>query len=339
MALTISTSIDLLLYGLLLVLFMVFFGIPSIEKYQKKDTIFVTSQESTNGIEAPAVSLITLNATTGYGWKAHTNQTNSFQNRFNMAFLLDHCQEINYTNLEYCIANNSFELTDFMTTATFGMTSVGQLNKTSWTEDVGITRNGRVYTWNPQRKITPEKEQIVFLSLYKNFTYFIFVHDIDFNVISANRLGATPAFWEFNGNTMQTHYQEIKLVKHKRLNTDRQPCEEDESYRMLDCVKESFAEQVGCRLPWDRTSKQDRDICTKREQFQHFEKKFEASLLDEINKVKKITGCLTPCSYKEYRFLTSVPKKLYMPFVPDDQIGVLLWAMSRDTDINEEVLL
>ena len=167
-----------------------------------------------------------------------------------------------------------------------------------------------------------------------------FVHDIDFYMVSTNRLGATKAFWEFNGNTMQTHYHEITLVKHKRLNLDRQPCEEEKNYRFLDCVKESFTQQVGCRLPWDKTSKQEyRDVCTKREQFQQFETLIEASTIDEINKLKKITGCLTPCSYKEYKFLTSVPKNLFIPLVPDDQIGVLLWAMSRDTDMNEEVLL
>ena len=82
--------------------------------------------------------------------------------------------------------------------------------------------------------------------------------------------------------------------------------------------------------PWYVSPKQDQD--------QQFETFFETSLIDEINEVKKVTGCPTPCSYKEYKFLTSAPKKLFMPFVPDDQIGILLWAMSRDTDINEEVL-
>ena len=339
MALTVSTSIDLFLYGLLFVLFMVFFGIDSIEKYQKKDTIFVTSQESTNGIEAPAVSLIALNDTTGFGWKAHTNQTGSFQGKYNMAFLFDHCQEINFTNLEDCITNDSFGLTDFLTTATFTMSplTVGQLYKTSWTEDVSLTTNGRIFTWNPQRNITPHYTQIVFLSLYKKFTYYVFVHDLDFYMISTNRFGATPAFWEIMGNTMQTHYQEIKLVKHKRLNIDRQPCEEDENYRMLDCVKESIAEQVGCRLPWDRATKQDREICTTRDQFHHFDSFLFTSTTDEINQVRKMTGCLTPCSYREYKFLTSVPKTLYAPIVPADQIGIGLWAMSRETEINEEV--
>ena len=125
-------------------------------------------------------------------------------------------------------------------------------------------------------------------------------------------------------------------MKHKRLNIDRQPCEEDENYRMLDCVKESIAEQVGCRLPWDRATKQDREICTTRDQFHHFDSFLFTSTTDEINQVKKMTGCPTPCSYKEYKFLTSVPKTLYVSsIVPADQIGIGLWAMSRETEINE----
>ena len=335
----IATAIDFSLYGLLFVLFMVFFGVPSIEKYQRKDTIFVTSKVSTNGIEAPAVSIIVLNEN-GYGWKANTSQTSSLLGRYNMAFLLDHCKEINLTDVEHCIAKNSFELTDFMTTATFKLSpsTVGELNKTSWTEDINITPDGRIFTWNPQRNITPEWEDLVFLSVYKNFTYFIFVHDIDFYIIGTNRLGATPAFWTFNGKTMQNHYQEIVLVKHKRLNLDHQPCEEDESYRMLDCVKKSFAEQVGCRLPWDKPTTQVGGVlCTTRDQFKQFDTFFKTSTTDEIDQVKKLTGCQTPCSYKEYKFLTSVPKTLEMPLVPDDQIAVALWGVSRNTEIKEEV--
>ena len=336
-------AIDIFLYGLLLVLFMVFFGIPSIEKYMRKDTIFVTSQDSTNnGIEAPGVSIIALNISTGYGWKSSTNQTNSgMLARYSTTFILDHCREINQTDLEKCIAVDSFDLTEFMTTATYGLsqTSVGKLNKTSWTMHVGQTPDGKVFTWNPQRVITPHRDHIMFLSLYKNFTYFIFVHDIDFYIISTNRLGATKAFWEFNENTMQSHYQEIALVKHKRLNLDHQPCEEDENYRMIECVKESFAKQVGCRLPWDKTTKHDRRVCSKREQFKQFEDMFVTITTDEIDQVKNMTNCLTPCSYKEYKFLTSIPKTLFIPIVPDDQIGIGLWGVSRSTEIKEEVFL
>ena len=85
MALAVSTSIDLFLYGLLFVLFMVFFGIPSIEKYQKKETIFIKSEKMTNGIDAPAISLVGLDNNVGYGFKTQTNQTSSIRNALTRA--------------------------------------------------------------------------------------------------------------------------------------------------------------------------------------------------------------------------------------------------------------
>ena len=71
-----ASSIDLFLYVLLLALFMVFFGIPSIQKYQRKETIVISSRKLTNGIAAPAVTFIALSNDTRYGWKSKTNQTN-----------------------------------------------------------------------------------------------------------------------------------------------------------------------------------------------------------------------------------------------------------------------
>ena len=66
MALTMVTSINLLLYVLLFVLFMIFFGYPSIVQYQKEETIIISTEKKTNGIEAPAVTILTLNNITGY---------------------------------------------------------------------------------------------------------------------------------------------------------------------------------------------------------------------------------------------------------------------------------
>ena len=154
MGLTIAFSIDLFLYGLLLALFMVFFGIPSVQKYQSKETIFLSSQKLTNGIEAPAVTIIALNNNNGYGWKTESNQTSSIMGRYTNTFLLDHCKEINQTDLETCISEDSFGLTDFLATATFGVTatSEGELNRSSWKEDVDITANGRHFEPDKSRE-------------------------------------------------------------------------------------------------------------------------------------------------------------------------------------------
>ena len=121
MALTMACSIDLFLYSILLALFMVFFGIPSVQKYQDKETIILSTQKLTNGIEAPAITIIAVNNSTGYGWKTKSNQTSSVVGRFTHTFLLDHCNEINQTDLETCISKDSFGLTDILTKATFGM--------------------------------------------------------------------------------------------------------------------------------------------------------------------------------------------------------------------------
>ena len=114
MAFSMACSIDLLLYVLLLVLFMVFFGIPSVQKYQRKETIFLSSRKWTNGIKAPAITITALSNTTGYGWKTKSNQTSSMLGRYTNTFLLDHCKEINQTDIEACIHIDSFGLTDFL---------------------------------------------------------------------------------------------------------------------------------------------------------------------------------------------------------------------------------
>ena len=189
MALAVLTSIDLFLYGLLFVLFMVFFGIPSIEQYQKKETIFIKSEKMTNGIDAPAISLVGLDSNVGYGFKTQTNQTSSMMAKFTMNFLFDHCQEISQNDLEACISNDSFALTDLLTTATIGpaiKSNVGKLNTTLWNEDIGLASNGRVFSWNPRRTITRDWNDFIFLSLYKNFTFFIFVHDPEFYSLSTS---------------------------------------------------------------------------------------------------------------------------------------------------------
>ena len=204
-----ASFMEMSLYGIFLVLFMVFFGIPSVEKYQRQETIFLSSRKLTNGIEAPAVTFVVLSNTTGYGWKTKTNQTSSVDGRYTNTFLLDHCKEINQTDLETCISNDSFALTDFLTTATFQMTgsSLNEKNTSSWREDIDITADGRHFTWKPQRFISPAVEDFVFITVRKNFKFYIYVHDVNFYVLSTNPYGTTKAFWEFDGNSMENHYQ------------------------------------------------------------------------------------------------------------------------------------
>ena len=259
--------------------------------------------------------------------------------RWSDTFVLDHCKDINQTDLEACISNDSYGLTDILTTASFGILdlSLGQLNTSSWTEDMENTPNGRYFTWSPQRIISPVMEHFMFITVYKNFKFFIFVHDIDFYFISTSPLGTALALWEFDGNSMANHYQELTLIKHKRLNLDHQPCEEAKNYSFNPCVIESLTEKVGCRRPWDRWTRKVQAICTERDQFKKFDEHFRILLTAEVDKIERLTGCLKPCTYKEYKFVNINPKPNLVGSVPDDQIAIGLWAVSEYTKTEEEV--
>ena len=218
------------LYGLLFLLFMVLFGIPTVQKFQRQETIFISSRKLTNGIEAPAVTILALNNDTGYGWKSKTNTTSSASSRFKHSFLLEHCKEINQT-FDTCVFKDTFKLTEILTSATFGGNAFSKksLNISSWTMGVANTDNGRHYTWNLQRIISPVVADVIVISAQRKFKFSIYVHDINFFTLSANPLGPPRAYWEFNGNLKPSHYQELVLIKHQRLNLPHKPCMEDKT--------------------------------------------------------------------------------------------------------------
>ena len=332
--------IKVCLYGFLFFLFLVFFGVPSLEKYQRQETISISTRKLTKGIEAPPVTILAFNNNTGYGWKSKTNATGFSDRRFRFS-LLDHCNEINQTDLKACISNDTFQLTEVLKTARFGMMKGSSLNlkDSSWTGDIAATDNGRYFTWDPQTIISPNLTDFVFMSVSKSFKFFILVHDKNFFIMNSNPLGPPASKYEFDGSTMQSHYQELVLIEHQRLNLDHQPCEEEKDYSFSACVKESLAEKVGCRRPWDKWNRQTQSFCTTRKQFARYDELFTTYSVIEVDQIERLTGCLKPCHYKEYKLLNSNPKDLILVKVPEDQIAIGIWAVSQHTQFEEEVLL
>ena len=141
--------------------------------------------------------------------------------------------------------------------------------------------------------------------------------------------------WWISGKTLNEsgYYHDITLTRHKKLNLERRPCEEDPTYNFTGCTKEKLSDKVGCRLPWDKWSQQDRAVCKKEQQFKQFEQIWRGLGNSNADEIVEKTGCLKPCHYKEYKFVESSPKVLVNP-------GVLgFWAASHTTQVEEEVLL
>ena len=141
--------------------------------------------------------------------------------------------------------------------------------------------------------------------------------------------------WRINGKTLHDtgYYHDITLTKHKKLNLDGRPCEEDPAYNFTVCIKEKLSEKVGCRLPWDKWSQQDRAVCKSEQKIRKFEQTYAVLSNANSDMILEMTGCKRPCHYKEYKFVDSSPK------VVSKRSVLAFWAASHTTQIEEEVLL
>ena len=232
---------NVVLQLLLFILFLVFFGIPSVEKYLEKQTVLITSEEITNGIEAPAITFVALNENKSIpGWKS-VDQTLNFE-----SFSLGrHCQRINLTNMNTCITSDTIDLGDFLMGTRLGIfetNSTSIHSKTSspmWTEDMAATYVGRSFTLRLSRIISTSTNNVVIFSVNTSYQFNIWLHDENFFVVNQNHFGLPSKLWKIPANKLVGAglYYKITLTKHKKLNLEKQPCEEDLTYSFNNCFQ------------------------------------------------------------------------------------------------------
>ena len=236
-----KTTLQLLLFFL----FLYFFGIPSLKQYQRKETIVVKSEMETDGIEVPAVTLqATLDNT--LGWKSVKEDTNwiSFE-------LFEHCKGMNKT-IEECVETDTIKLSDFLAEAkfenTYNSSASVQIDLSpsspDWKEDMTATGFGKYFTYKFSEPFVLTEDYCLMFSLFKNFKFFLFVHDEKFFFYNVNPLGPPINYQTFQGLLEKNHYQELTLTKHTKLNLARQPCEDNPDYNFNSCIKENLSKQV-----------------------------------------------------------------------------------------------
>ena len=170
----------------LFVIFMVFFGIPSITKYLDQETMVISSEEETNGIEAPAITFLAYKDQ--MGWKSWNSKPAYLFKMF------DHCKEIGLTHVEACAVNDTYGLADFLKEVKTRdpIWSPSLLNESStsslWTEDITTTQYGRHFTLKLHRTITRKTSDMFkfWVDTTSSFFYAIWVHDADFFLINMN---------------------------------------------------------------------------------------------------------------------------------------------------------
>lgn len=130
-------------------------------------------------------------------------------------------------------------------------------------------------------------------------------------------------------------------------------------FRFLSCIKESISKSVGCKLPWDTTTR-NIPTCQNIEQFRcniyvlikilllfrEFSREYESLGYMVPAQVEEKTGCRMPCVYNEFRFFGSplvTLKKEYLPILFQgthyDGFGLILWNTSPYITMETEELI
>ena len=323
--------------------FLIYFGVPSIEKYLEKKTIIVTFEEQTNGIRAPAVTFSAAKNSI-IGWKTLDESIIEDVMTFD---LFDHCNSINISDIETCVSTDTFNLTDFLKTARLGWTDqtttkdfLDESSSSFWTKDFTSHYLGTLFTLKPSRTISKNNSDVIAFHFDASFTYSMLIHDENFFLVNFNPLGLPTRFWLVkaeSGNGSGFYYK-MTLTKHKKLNLDHKPCDDDPKYNFNSCIKETLSQKVGCRFPLDKQAGQEMEICSTASKYRQYNEIYQNLMTADMQEIVDITGCKKPCTYNEYKFTSSIPEEDPRP-IPSGQIYITFWAVSRTTQVEEEVLL
>ena len=324
------------LYLVSFLLFLGYFGIPSIEKYLEKQTIIVTSEEQTNGIRAPAVTFSAAKNSI-LGWKTLDE---SIIEDFTTFDLFDHCNSINISDIDTCVSTDTFQRADFLKTARLGFTEqtikkdfLDESSSSFWTEDFTSHYLGTHFTLKPSVTISKNHSDVIAFHFNASFTYSVLIHDENFFLVNYNPLGMPNKFWLVKGESGNGSgfYYKMTLTKHKKLSLDHKPCEDDPKYNFNSCIKETLSQKVGCRFPLDKRGGQEMEMCSNASQYRQYDEIYQNLMTADMQEIVDITGCKKPCTFNEYKFTSSTPDEDPRSTIPSDQIYIAFWAVSRQT--------
>ena len=187
---------------------------------------------------------------------------------------------------------------------TFPLSSTIQQNvmdESLWSSYMASVFFGMCHTFRFPHQVEASQSKTINSSMFfldPSLKYRIMIHDPKFYHILVKH-GIFPRIrLEYKaGQNMKAgfyEYNEITVTQHHLLNRPEQPCEEEEDYDFLECVKTSQARMVGCRPPWDSWSPPTLPLCQTLDHLDQYEK-IEDTFYQMI---LTTTGCRVPCIYK-----------------------------------------
>ena len=98
------------------------------------------------------------------------------------------------------------------------------------------------------------------------------------------------------------------------------------------CVREKIVNSQGCQAPWDQREQEELPKCSSWSSLKAFESYYNQVYYSSEEELRKLTGCLLPCSYTQYSLSDS------NSFASNETKFVISYALT-DLITEEEVLV
>jgi hypothetical protein len=246
-------------------IFFLYFGLPSIQRFQAREVMVVTSKRHTGGIPAPAITIAAMHPQTGIGWKRSSS---------NITFphlIRPLCENTTSKSetIDGCIKENTYNQTEVVKDVLLGYTAQQSLLKDGglWTEDFTWPWFGRTYTLDIENTIGLDEERRIIVAVGYDLNYKIFIHDPLYFAINNNPTTFPSIFLPIRPNETKSYYYRLTLTEVEELDLPEDPCNPDQDYNFNACIKEILSREVGCRTSWDDQSQLDRLLCTRMDQY------------------------------------------------------------------------
>ena len=288
---------------ILLAIFLIFFGFPSLQKYLE-DKVLVSEQKSeANGIPAPAVTICGKSPKTK-AWKEATM----------LEDVLETCN--NSESAFVCVESKALSRKDIILDSWKGDESEESMQNSSLWKKQFFKLWGSCFTFSLNQKIGTDfmRDELFFL-LNRSLVYIFYIHSADYFVMNYLPLALPILRAKVFPNKDCRSYFTLTLTNQTELNLASDPCVEDEDYSFTRCIEEKLAARIGCGLEDGRGSR-----CKTSEQYRSLNRKFSKPAVtqlsrayhsvyqslygaDNMRQVAKLTGCRKPCRYPRYTLL------------------------------------
>ena len=241
----------------LFITFLLFFGLPSLKKYQAKE-VFINKQKiSIDDISPPAVTFCALDKETTSGWKfdnfsdyeEYDVELENVDDLDLSSDILTQCNDSNSVKEVYeCVDDKTFNLTE---TVPYFMSEITPLNVTDisnssfWTNDISLATLGKCHTLNNSVSLGTAKW--IFL-LDDSHDYTVVIHDPHFFLMTTNP-ATIPGITLDLKPSQGLQFMYIEVIQHVNMDRPQQPCaaQEDYSQDLRDSLMEKKPQRIqGC---------------------------------------------------------------------------------------------